>query len=79
MIYPNPVKGDYVYMNFVSKNNMAVSLELFSVDAKLIRNYTREVSIGENTLKLPIPKIGKGVYFIKFTINNNSITRKLIL
>jgi hypothetical protein len=79
LVYPNPVRGDNLFMNFDSKEQSKVSLQLFSVDGKLVRDYDRTVVIGENTLTLPISKIGKGVYFIKFSINNSSITKKVIL
>lgn len=79
IVYPNPIKGNKVFINLIAKNIDNVSLELYSVDGKLVREYNRTLIVGENTLELPIEKIGKGVYFMKFLINNNSTTRKIIL
>lgn len=78
-VYPNPVKGDNVFINFDSKKDINMTLELFSVDGKQVRDYNRTIAVGENTLALPISSLDKGVYYIKFSINKKTITRKIIL
>ena len=69
-VYPNPTTG-LVNLNF--KNISNVNFEVFSINGKLIKNYTdyRHNQVDFNYLD-------NGVYFIRFYINNKVVVKKMI-
>ncbi|MDG4716635.1 endonuclease [Winogradskyella marincola] len=69
-IYPNPV-GSYLNVNL--KNPQATTIEIFDVLGK--RVYKNQLS---STKRLNLESLKTGVYIIKFTQNNKTISKKLI-
>ncbi len=72
-IYPNPVTGGKIYIN--AENNSAKVIELYDMLGKRIliaemNGYQKELNV--SSLKA-------GVYILKLTDKNNSITRKIII
>jgi endoglucanase len=69
-VYPNPTSG-LVNLNF--KNISNVNFEVFSINGKLIKNYTdyRHNQVDFNYLN-------SGVYFIRFYVNNKVVIKKMI-
>ena len=69
-VYPNPTTG-LVNLNF--KNISNLNFEIFSINGKLIKNYTdyRHNQVDFNYLD-------NGVYFIRFYINNKVVVKKMI-
>jgi outer membrane lipoprotein-sorting protein len=70
-IYPNPASQGKVYIT--SKNNDPKIVEIYNVLGKNILT----VTILQNELN--VSKIKAGVYIIKITENNSTVTRKLII
>jgi outer membrane lipoprotein-sorting protein len=70
-IYPNPVSQGKVYIT--SKNNDPKTVEIYNVLGKNILTVTLLQK------ELNVSKIKAGVYIIKITENNSSVTRKLII
>ena len=69
-VYPNPTTG-LVNLNFNNISNL--NFEIFSINGKLIKNYTdyRHNQVDFNYLD-------NGVYFIRFYINNKVVVKKMI-
>jgi hypothetical protein len=69
-VYPNPTSG-LINLNFNNINN--INFDLFSINGKLIMSYTdfRHSQIDFSFLE-------KGVYFIKFYVDNKIIVKKII-
>ncbi len=68
-IYPNPTKGTIYFKGIDQPTKMI----LFSLDGKLLQEQTLYAnSILKNNLE-------KGIYFIKFTLEEKSITKKIII
>lgn len=70
-IYPNPVNNGIV--NIISNNNGEKSIELFDV---LGRNVMTTSISGS---KLDVSSVEKGMYLIRITIENSTVTQKLII
>lgn len=70
-IYPNPVSQGKIYIT--SNNNAPKKIEIFNVLGKNIQTIT----ISQKELN--ISKLKAGVYIIKITENNITVTRKLIV
>ena len=76
VIYPNPVTGGIVYLNFgelsrTQKDNIAISL--YSADGKLVMRtgFSNELNVGN---------LAKGLYFIRIiTDDSKPVTRKIII
>ncbi|MBD0830934.1 T9SS type A sorting domain-containing protein [Aestuariibaculum sediminum] len=69
-IYPNPTTIGFVNIN--SKNNSKIEVSVFSLLGKQILKQSV-------TNKLDVSGLNQGVYIIKATQNNKSITKKLIV
>jgi hypothetical protein len=70
-VYPNPTSLGYV--NIASANNAAISVTVFDVLGKQVINETL------NNNRLNVSTLNTGVYIMKVTQNNASVTKKLII
>lgn len=74
-IYPNPSSNVFnIKMNQIS----SFDYEVYDISGKLIIQY-RNVSPTGNSYALNMENYASGVYFLKLTSNNNTLTKKLIL
>lgn len=71
-IYPNPSKDGFV--NISLQNNLEFNVEVFNILGKKVISKAAESSIRLNTTGLQ-----SGVYLIKLSMNNQSLTKKLII
>lgn len=72
-IYPNPVTGGKIYIN--AENSSFKTIELYDMLGKRIlvtemNNYQKEINVSN---------LKAGVYILKLSEKNNSITRKIII
>ena len=70
-IYPNPTSLGFV--NIVSANNEAISVAVYDILGKEVVNQTL------NNNRLNVSALNSGVYIMKVTQNNATITKKLII
>jgi hypothetical protein len=70
-IYPNPT--DSAFVTISSKNNDAMIIQVFDLLGKQIKN---EILI-DNTLN--VSNLKSGIYLVKITQNNTSVTKKLVI
>ena len=68
--YPNPLKGNKLYID----TNQTLNIEIFNILGK--RLITDEVNSNKNYLNLS--NLNSGIYLIKISNNNKTITKKLI-
>ena len=69
-VYPNPVKGEFVYLNV----QQPVDLEVYDLLGKKIR--VRRLDRNDN--QLDVSGFSKGVYILKISNGKSVVTRKLI-
>ncbi len=70
-VFPNPTSLGFV--NIISKNNETITANVFDVLGKQVMS--REVTNN----KLDVSSLNAGVYFMKLTQNNATITKKLVI
>lgn len=70
-VYPNPTSLGYV--NIASANSEAISVTVFDILGKQVINQTL------NNNRLNVSALNSGVYIMKVTQNNASVTKKLII
>ncbi len=78
-IYPNPA-NELVNVNYTSKVSGIISVDLFSINGKLISNLiSTETLAGESNLKTRIPQsVSTGFYFIRLNLNGKKIGQRLL-
>lgn len=72
-IYPNPTNGQEIT---VTSNKNILSVELISVDGKLITTYKNDKE--DNALRF-FPTLDAGTYFIKIICENETQTKTLVI
>ena len=76
-IYPNPSNG---FVSIVSSNSDSIFIlnlvEIFDITGKVVWCKKDLEIINNNSIDLTF--LNKGMYFIKITINNQSILKKII-
>lgn len=70
ILYPNPTKD---IVKIINNGSQAYQLELFDLTGKIISKY-----ILENEIVIDISSHSKGIYFIRFSNNDNNFTTKII-
>jgi hypothetical protein len=74
-IYPNP-SSDIFNIRRINGNGEEMSLEVYDIAGKLIRKHTK---ITDSNYQLSMVGIAKGVYFMRISIDNKQLVKKLIL
>jgi agmatine deiminase len=76
--YPNPNNGNfYTYVN--SKSNSVASIKIFNAMGATVYNETYDLSSGISLKNMNLKNINKGIYFIEFKTNAETITRKMVI
>jgi hypothetical protein len=76
-IYPNPAK-DNVFVEVSNPNNSHMSIELMSLDGRVLYENSSEVS-GKLTISINLNEYASGIYMIKAVSENNTLIQKLII
>ena len=69
-IYPNPSNGTF----FINNSNKMYAIEIYSIIGQKI--YSEKNSTKS---EITLPNITKGMYFVRVTIDSNSVIKKLII
>lgn len=75
-IYPNPARN-YVYVASDSKTSYLKKLEFYNCIGERVINVF--VPAGQNSFRVNVSGFSGGLYYIKVTINEKMITRKLVI
>ncbi|SHG43180.1 Por secretion system C-terminal sorting domain-containing protein [Flavobacterium segetis] len=75
-IYPSPFDNE-ITINANANKDQSINIRLFSISGKLVLEVNQNVIRGENILKIQ-PNVGSGVYLLQITINEETITQKVI-
>ena len=79
-VFPNPVNTDFTTLTFDLEEKATVNVVVFNnlgQNVELI--YNGELKKGENNLKVKTSNLSKGLYFLNISIDNKTITKKLII
>lgn len=77
-LYPNPSSGNF-YLVFNNENAEAVSVEISNYIGQTVKNISFENTKGFSVNEINVSSLGKGIYFVKTIVGNNSTTKKLII
>ena len=77
-IYPNPV-GKYLNLRIGSILPGVAGIEIINLNGKMIKKYQILLSEGVQELYLDLPELSKGVYFVRFSFNDSSSMKKMIV
>lgn len=69
-MHPNPIKGNRLYF----ETNKDLDIKIYDILGKLII----DKSVISNNNFIDISNIKKGIYLVRISNNNQSITKKLI-
>jgi hypothetical protein len=80
-VNPNPVSSDGGYINFgVGDDNFITEIKIFNSIGQLISKvYSGTLSNGEYKVRIPIEKLGAGIYFYEMTSNSYKEVKKFIV
>lgn len=78
-LYPNPA-GNRFYLNFNSKEESKIKVDLYDTVGRLIQNLQPEtvVNAGNTRLQCDVPEIPTGSYFVKCLVNGHLVTLNLV-
>lgn len=79
-VYPNPLIGNNLFVNFYAENKEEYTLKLYSNIGQEIVSQINTSKKGLNTFELKIPNLNSGIYYLK--INNQKkliATEKIIV
>ncbi|OFY84036.1 MAG: hypothetical protein A3F72_18630 [Bacteroidetes bacterium RIFCSPLOWO2_12_FULL_35_15] len=79
-IYPNPATNE-INIEFEIENNQPISADIFNINTNFVGNIAdlKIFEKGVNTIKYNCSEISNGVYFIKIRVNNETITKKVVI
>lgn len=75
-LYPNPSAGLTNVSFYMDKSGKA-SVQIFDTFGKMVYSVDQKLASGENTMKLNTSMLSDGIYILKLTIDNKSISKKL--
>ncbi len=76
LVYPNPVTGRNLSIDFMNREGINASAVLTSLDGRKV--VQTELTAQTNQLKLP-PSIAKGLYILTVSYEGEKVTRKLLV
>ena len=75
LVEPNPITNGYINIHN-SNNSQIETVSIFNINGQQVYNNTQDF---QNSFKLVLPNLSKGVYFLKLDSKNQSITKKIIV
>ncbi len=76
VIYPNPSNGT-IFLEGASSLTGIVKIELYNSFGQLV--FTNEINFSKDRAMIHVPNFSEGIYFVKITTCNSSITNKIIV
>ncbi len=64
-LYPNPTKTNIINVNYDSKENAWVTVNIFDLEGRLLQQHQEHIGIGEQTFSINISSLSKGAYTIQ--------------
>jgi hypothetical protein len=77
-VYPNPASG-YTEVKFNLEAQARVDISLFNLVANLVYSESAQMPAGFVSKTLQLGQLSKGVYMLRISTENSSVTRRLIV
>lgn len=78
-VFPNPVSGSDAFVLLGSDKKMNYRVMVINNSGATIQAFTQSVEIGNNTVRIPVSQLAKGVYYLKFVGGTKPIVQKIIV
>jgi hypothetical protein len=78
-IYPNPT-SDNVNINFVSKEDQDVTINVISVDGSLVFAKKLNTKVGQaSRTSVDVSNLSSGIYMVQLMGANSSLTQRIVV
>jgi glucose/arabinose dehydrogenase len=78
-VYPNPLENEFTLLLSLNQQ-VRVNAELTDVFGRHVKMVLdKDLQAGENKQRIDVSELSRGIYFLKITAGQTSITKKLIL
>lgn len=77
-LYPNPVKSN-LNINYELKKESSVTLAVYSLDGKLVREYNKGMLFGNQSTTLDISSFKKGMYLLSIITNDGQMQQQFVV
>jgi len=77
-VYPNPTTGAFT-VGFTAKRNESVSLEVLSVDGRVLWQTQANTHTGSNSIKVQDVQLPSGIYMVRLKTSAGDLGRKLMV
>jgi len=71
-----PLQGNILSSVYNASVNEEVQVSVYSADGKVVANTSRTVSDGKNILRIDLPNLTQGIYFLSVYSNDSRVTQK---
>lgn len=79
-IRPNPIlRREVLYIDIQSVEEFVGTLNVFSVNGKLISTIKQELLIGNNVVELPTNGLAPGIYLVNIKLGNREMIKRVIV
>ncbi len=78
VIRPNPVAGSILQLAISVPQNIKTSVQIMSVDGKLMLKQDIKLVTGNNLVNLNIDFVPSGIYLLQVQLNDEVVTKKFI-
>ena len=78
-IFPNPVYGNTLYINYTADELAAIQLNLRDITGKNVWSTQDMVEKGSQTIPLIIPSVASGIYFLEVLHAGRSVQHKVLI
>ncbi len=78
-IYPNPASNGNFNITLTANDKNNITLNVYDVLGKEVHSFNYTTKVGSNFINVNLKDSNKGMYFVKLSSGDNSITKKLII
>lgn len=77
-LFPNPANNTLT-INYFTPSMETTSIEIYDMMGQLVNTINANANQGFNSRELDLTSMSNGVYFLKVTQNNNTLTKKFVV
>ncbi len=77
-LYPNPT-NDILNISYTLTTKLKTNIQIINSQGQIVKEITKHEMTGEQTIKIDIKALAKGLYYIRYSTENNNYLKKLIV
>ncbi|MEM9921893.1 MAG: T9SS type A sorting domain-containing protein [Bacteroidota bacterium] len=79
MLFPNPSKADRIYVSYAAEKNASLTVKVFGLDGRLLKQQVEQPGIGEQTFSIDIASFNSGTYIIQLDDGKKTAVHKFLV